>query len=85
MRILPYRGSIQLDIENLNIFIEFCSTVGHPVKLNKNIQQSFQYPIELSPKSMRFVVHFKHAGKGVLNFDATCMLLQLHLRLEKSA
>ena len=23
--------------------------MGHPVKLDKNIQQSFQYPIELSP------------------------------------
>ena len=33
----------------MNIFVEFCSNVGHPAKLNKNIQQSFQCPIELSP------------------------------------
>ena len=38
----------------LNIFIEFYSNVGHPAKLNKNIQQSFQYPIELSPTLNNF-------------------------------
>ena len=44
LQLAPARGSIQLDIENYiedsNEFsIAFCSTVGHPVKLNRNINR----------------------------------------------
>ena len=34
----------------MNIFIEFCRVSHITAKLNKNIQQSFQYPIELGPR-----------------------------------
>ena len=37
-----FRGSIQLDIENsIDFSIEFCSTVGHPVKLNRKVKRIF--------------------------------------------
>ena len=36
------RGSIQLDIENsIDFSIEFRSAVGHPVKLNGNLNKTF--------------------------------------------